>query len=252
MRIPSRIPVLSGGWIHELEDKVSVPRPTTTNGSSIRNPNCAVIQSAFQRVASPEVIAGASRVLGVSVESLKRLHIGWCVAKKADTFPMKRSDGKVVGIRYRVRDGGDRKYRALLGSKEGLFIPAGFKPREAWAIVEGPTDCAAMLDMGIETIGRPSNLGGLEIMLDLVAKYLPPFILYVGDNDEPDESGRSPGEKGANQFMEAMYERFNGIRATAIYPPKGIKDARQWKLSGATKDDIKESIRMAQRRPRGW
>ena len=64
--------------------------------------------------------------------------------------------------------------RALLehkrGGREGLFIPRDLDPAAGLWVVEGPTDCAALLGLGIEAVGRPSCSGGMRHLAGLARR----------------------------------------------------------------------------------
>lgn len=196
---------------------------------------------ALERAAQPQIEA-ASAALGISAESLRRLRMGWMANASADTFPMRdESTGKVIGIRIRVRESG--KKWSITGGHEGLFIPTGFNPRRPFMVCEGPTDTGTALDLGFAAIGKPSCRVGNDRVLRLVQKWRPPFVIVCGDNDEPKADGSRPGLDGANQLMLMFVERYPWLKAVCIIPPDGIKDLRQWRQAGATRDDVAAKIR---------
>jgi 5S rRNA maturation endonuclease (ribonuclease M5) len=57
-------------------------------------------------------------------------------------------------------------------------------------ICEGPSDTAALLDLGFSAVGRPSCNGGRKLLVELVQQRKPSSIVIVSDND-------SPGQRGA-------------------------------------------------------
>ncbi len=70
-------------------------------------------------------VAGLARFaseLGVSAASLGRLGSKWSWEHKAWAFPMRATNGTILGVRLRGLDG--RKW-AVVGSRQGLFIPDG-------------------------------------------------------------------------------------------------------------------------------
>jgi hypothetical protein len=83
------------------------------------------------------------------------------------TFPMKDSNGRIVGIRLRLPSG--RKL-AIKDGKEGLFYPGDLQPGGRLLAAEGPTDTAALLDLGFSAVGRPSCNGGIRHVLQLVRR----------------------------------------------------------------------------------
>jgi 5S rRNA maturation endonuclease (ribonuclease M5) len=164
--------------------------------------------------------------LGVSIESLLRLNAGWATWHRAYSFPMRSADGSVVGIRLRKPTG--FKF-CVRGSRSALFIPEGLVTTSPLCITEGPTDCAALLDMGLVAVGRPSSSGGISLLRQLVRRLFPREVIILADGDEPGQTG---AKALANELSELMVE----LRITT--PPAGIKDARDWKHHGATASDI--------------
>ena len=67
--------------------------------------------------------------------------------RKVDTeafcFPMRDDNSIIIGIRRRFGNG---KKVCVVGSQNGLFIPAGIENASKLVICERPTDCAAALD----------------------------------------------------------------------------------------------------------
>ena len=166
--------------------------------------------------------------LGVSAKSLLRLQAGRnCTAY---TFPMKDAAGKIIGIRLRCDTG---KF-SVKGSRSGLFIPLRMHPRRSLFICEGPTDTAALLDMGFEVIGRPSCLGGVDYIKAFVDRFNPRQVLIMADRDEPkqrpDGSEWKPGQHGAKRLAEQL--EHDKIK---ILKPPFCKDIRQWYREGASR-----------------
>jgi hypothetical protein len=58
------------------------------------------------------------------------------------------NDGKRSVIGIRLRNDLGRKW-AVTGSRQGLFLP-GPHPGQTVLIVEGPTDAAAAVDLGVQ------------------------------------------------------------------------------------------------------
>lgn len=174
-----------------------------------------------------------SNHLGVSAGSLRRLALGWHQVMQAWTFPMLDHACKPVGIRLRSL-GGSKS--SLTGSCEGLFIPTGLTYKGPLLITEGPTDCAAMLDLGFEAIGRPSCVGGVDKCIALVRESHPANVVVVADAD-------APGQKGAETLASALLLVNKSVQI--ICPPDGVKDARAWKRAGATREIIETAINSA-------
>ena len=178
----------------------------------------------------PEALARLAAALGVSLESLVRLGIGWSAKHRAWTFPMRDADGAVLGIRLRLPGG---KKIAVKGGHDGLFIPEGIDARGLVLVCEGPTDTAALLDLGFNAVGRPSCRGGVKLLVDLVQKHRPSGVVIVSDGD-------APGQRGGESLAALLVAYSAAVRIIA--PPSGVKDAREWKRCGATAADVQAAI----------
>ncbi|MCX7428734.1 MAG: toprim domain-containing protein [Planctomycetia bacterium] len=177
--------------------------------------------------ATPKALGQLAESLGVSRESLDRLAVGWSVQDRAWSFPMSNAAGDVTGIRLRLPSG--RKL-SVKGGREGLFIPSDFTTEGRLLICEGPTDAAALLDLGFpDVIGRPSCSGGVQHVCDLIRRLHVTNVFIVADAD-------APGQRGAESLAGRLLIR--GAMVRIITPPAGIKDARQWKGSGASGVDV--------------
>lgn len=119
--------------------------------------------------------------LGVTVESLKALECQTNGNPRTWGFPMKDGYGNYIGIRLRNEWG---KKWAVLGSQAGIFIPN--VPYQARVfIVEGPTDTAAAVSLGLYAIGRPSCSGGVTHLVDWIKRCHASEAVIVSDNDDP-------------------------------------------------------------------
>jgi phage/plasmid primase-like uncharacterized protein len=166
--------------------------------------------------------------LGLSAESLHRLRVGW--TWRAWSFPMTDAAGRVRGIRLRYPDGSKC---AVKGGREGLFIPEGLEFESALLIAEGATDTAALLDLGFNAVGRPNCNGGRGILSEFVTIQQTREAVIVADAD-------AQGRAGARSLAAMLAVRVRSVRV--IVPPEGIKDARAWKIAGATHDDVQRVI----------
>ncbi len=181
-------------------------------------------------------LAGFAASLGLSAEALAALRVGWCADRLAWSFPMTDpATGRVVGIRLRAPDGS--KF-AVKGGKDGLFVPTTpFTADAPLLVAEGPTDAAALLDFGFpNVVGRPSCTGGTEHLVALVRATKSTEVVIVADRDER-------GQNGAARLSNALAP--HTPRVKTISPPHGIKDARAWKLAGATHLELDATIRAA-------
>lgn len=142
------------------------------------------------------------------------------------SVPMVNGHEKVVGVSRRYDDGSKKS----LGSN-GLFVPAGWRERPGPVfVVEGASDTAAMWAAGLCAVGRPSNTGGVGMLLALLPSNDGKPVVVVGEND-PKESGDWPGLSGA---VDVANQLRAGMRTRAVswsVPPAAFKDAREYLTS---------------------
>jgi hypothetical protein len=243
-----RVGTKDAGWLHRLRDDDNWRNRPRQRRVRIDVPDLSVIDLGAM-VAECEAALGPHRrgllsaQLGVSVGSLCRLHVGWSWRDRAFTFPMADSECNYRGIRLRSITG--HKW-SVSGGREGLFIPsisdgpsAPFDGPGLLMICEGPTDCAALIDLGFSAIGRPNCTGGNPILLGLLladSSFTPREVVIVADDDVP-------GQRGAWRLATTLVSYVPSVRC--ITPPAGVKDARQWKRAGATRDDVLQVIEAA-------
>jgi hypothetical protein len=187
----------------------------------------------FRVSVRPARLAWLAGELGVSAEALARLGIGWSERSGAWAFPMADAGRRVLGIRLRTELG--RKF-AVRGGREGLFIPDGLGSAGPLLIAEGPTDTAALLDLGFVAFGRPSCRGGRDLLLDLVRRWRPAEVVIVADNDAGHQ-----GRDGAVDLAGRLATHHRCVRVIA--PPPGVKDSRAWVRSGVGREDVLREIR---------
>lgn len=158
-RVESPRRVGDAGWLHRLKDdnrqhKRRRVRSISFTYTALTGPDLGPLAGRCREAVDAVRLLQFADSLGLSVESLCRLGVGWCSDHNAWTFPMTDSAGNVVGIRLRRPNG--FKF-AVTGGKEGLFIPSTVEPQPNRLLVsEGPTDTAALLDLGFNNaVGRP-------------------------------------------------------------------------------------------------
>lgn len=187
----------------------------------------------FYEFAPDSLIKKLSSQIGVSIQSLNALRCGYNTDRNVYTFPMRNWDFSICGIRTRALDG---TKKAIERSKEGLFAPALTNQRSMWneavMIVEGPTDCAAALDLGFYSIGRPSCTGASEQTIKFLLHIKPKYVIVVSDND-------GPGLAGSQKLCEKIKSETK-FKCTRIVLP--TKDIREFKNNGGTKQVIEAII----------
>jgi hypothetical protein len=236
---PKCIGEKGAGWLHRLrEDGAEYRRGPRVRRITLPNstPDLSELAEQHRQAVTPAALERFAMQLGVSADSLHRLRVGW--DSQAWTFPMSDPSGRTIGIRRRFPNGSKL---AVKGGCEGLFIPKVFDARSGAQnrtpkkrgyavsplfISEGVTDCAALITLGFEAVGRPSCTGGTRFCCEL-ARGRDAVILADGDE---------PGQRGAAALASTLRIYCPSVRI--ITPPAGVKDARAWKQAGATTDDI--------------
>lgn len=259
-RVVSDKPLPKGGWLHRLDGKHPPLIPPSTPQPEAPRVDLMLMARGFATAVNPSRLARLADELGLSVESLKDLGVGWAGEQwcgkchrrlGAWSFPMmdvaqagSPQHNNVLGFRLRFVPCGHKS--AIRGGKEGLFISkrAGMDAGSKLFVCEGPTDTAALLDLGLAAIGRPSCTGGLFLIRDLLrSRHRAGFgitqLVIVADGDVP-------GQNGAKTL--ASVARLICPIVQIITPPAGIKDARAWKQSGATAADVERAVWAAPRR----
>ena len=190
MRVQSDHPCKNGGWLHPISNtqKRDIPRPAPRPVI-----NSKQLIEDWSRATREEWLERFSLQIGMTTQSLLALNCCWASPHKAWAFAMRDGYGNMVGIRLRTESG---KKFAVPGSHQGLFIP-----KDKWdkmlMLTEGPTDCAAAIDLGYWAIGRPSCSGGVSEVITFVKQRKVRRAVIVSDND-------SPGVLGAAELQRRL------------------------------------------------
>lgn len=178
----------------------------------------------WQERTDPYHLDGFAMSLGVDTDALKALGCAW--TNGAWAFPMRDERGLVTGIR--LRDERGRKW-AVKGSRSGLFIPEGKAAGECLYVVEGPTDTAAGLTLGLSVVGRASCAGGEEMLAGYVRRSGARRVLIVADADEA-------GLRGSERLKHALR-----VPAVVWTPP--CKDLREFVRVGGSAAVIQSAVK---------
>lgn len=164
-----------------------------------------------------------ARELGVTPDSLTDL----CMVRTDQNtwaFPMRDFLGFMIGIRIRDDDG--NKF-AVKGSKQGLFIPLS-SPQMDLFVTEGPTDCAALLSMGLWGIGKPAAMANPDEIVKFIHRWRVRRVVVIADNDRA-------GLKGAQKLIDVC-----PVSCCELVLP--AKDARKFYQNGGTKEMIENLL----------
>ncbi len=159
-----------------------------------------------------------SKDLMVSAQSLEQLGAVPLVTRLL--WPEFNFGGAVVGIGKRGTDG---KKTMEPDSKRGVIVPHGLEDQQGTLFSpEGFSDTAALLTMGLRTIGRPQSQATRNT-LPTLAKFAKQFdLVVVADNDK-----NGAGVEGAKQTAQKIATKIGKpIRWAKI--PEPFKDARQY------------------------
>jgi hypothetical protein len=182
-----------------------------------------------------------AETLGVAVESLVALGVGWREDREkpdgewvgtgrwAWTFPERDGQERVVGIMRRYEDPNLPK-KAISGGRRGLIVANCWRDLAGPIIVtEGASDTAAVLSEGRCAIGRPqaASLHVVNYLVELLEDEERDII--VAADEDPSGTGRAGAEDLARSLTSALG------RVIRVLPPlpAGFKDLRQLLTSAA-------------------
>ena len=170
---------------------------------------------------------GFAMTLGVDTDALQAVGCAW--NGQAWAFPMKNESQHLIGIR--LRDSSGKKW-AVKGSHQGMFVPTSYPycvDDATLYIVEGPTDLAAAMTLGLYSIGRPSCLGQEPMIAAFARQKKVRRVVIVSDNDRP-------GLEGARKLQCTLKTR----SCIWITP---CKDLREFAIAGGDSSLIESALR---------
>ncbi|TWT40190.1 hypothetical protein KOR42_49320 [Thalassoglobus neptunius] len=218
------------GYLHLLSEQrgwtpaprvqsVSVPEPTPPPPARLSETlaqfaNCA-------ELGLPEL----AEQLGLSIEVLRRLNVGYCKYERCWSFPERDGSGTVIGLQKRYRNGEKRR---LTGTRAGLTYPDDWDTETGpMLLVEGASDTAAGMLLGLSVVGRPSNRGGVKFLGEMLSTF-PEHreTVVLGERDQK-PSGLWPGKDGAISTATKLAKLLQRPIGWSL-PPDGCKDLREW------------------------
>ena len=247
-RVESEHAVGEAGWLHDLtRDGRPAPRPKPSSIPLADRPKIRPeeigalsrrLQTAADRSGAIDKIAAE---LGLDPKLLFRFGVGSSVLEEFSSWPMVDDRGGIVGITRRFADGSKK---IMAGHRAGLYMSADlpeslFRIEGMLVITEGATDAVAGLGMGMWTVGRFSCTHGATLLVRLVGRLRPAYVVLVGDTD-------GAGKRGVESLASALLPYARALKVIA--PPAPHKDLRDWYLAGATLIDFMRLVDAA--RPR--
>ncbi len=213
-------------------------KPISKNRPSQDEPTCdwSAEHARLRELLTPERLDALATTLGVRCDALAALEPGWASAsdlrrlavgfagdqdrpQEAYAFPERDGGGRITGIAFRALDGSKGFAK---GAKRGLTIPLDLDlGRQPVLVVEGPSDVAAALVLGLAAVGRPSNSGGTDQIATLLKGR---HVLVLGENDKKD-TGEWPGKEGAIRVAEKLAGAWRASVPWTL-PPTNVKDLR--------------------------
>jgi hypothetical protein len=182
---------------------------------------------------TPERAAELAEALGLRPDVLSRLPLlGWLgTDPHGPCWTMPEVDGasRVVGLLRRFRK--DGRKLAVEGSGRGLIVPQNWDSGEGPVFaVEGPSDTLAMVALGLNAVGRPSNHGGVAHLAKLLQNLPASRAIIVVAEWDQNEKGQWPGLDGAKATATKLAE---ALRRPVFWslPTKQSKDVRAWLLA---------------------
>ncbi len=227
------------GWLHVLNESVVATLPVKREPEVKRVVDFTDMHHMCVAGLDINDARWLAQDLGVSLQSLQTMGLGWYRPSGCYSFPMVDETWTIIGLRLRKPDG--FKF-AVTGSCNALFVPASFSGEGIVYIVEGPTDCAAMLDMGLDAIGRPSSSSCVDMTRMFLAHRGVARVVIIADHDDPKTHPRKgvwfPGRQGAETLADALCETCDSVR---VIEPLKAKDVRSWQF-GAKKQALRDTI----------
>ena len=220
------------GHIHDLEATPGYVRPTRpprkTAKPKLPKDWATIAKRAYDAARRPGCtkLDELAEAWGVGRWVLDTMEIGW--DGSTWTVPERDAAGEIIGISRRKPNGKKFMYA---GSSRGLYFTAGWANGEGpIQVVEGASDVATMLQLGMAVVGRSAASPG-PAELDELAKLLETLphdreIVIIGENDQKPD-GRWPGRDGANHTARELAKRL-GRPVGWCLTQDGAKDFRSW------------------------
>jgi len=223
-RVESDRRIGDAGYLHRLDGSRLDDRPLITRPSRPDAPavDLGHLQRGFRAAVTPRILERLAERWGCSVGAVDRLGCGW--DGSAWTFPMRDHQGRIIGYRRRLEDGGKL---CLKGSRLGLIVPTPRNEVGSLFVVEGESDLACAIDLKVDAIARP-GCRVCEHQVAALARGRDTVI--VADKD-------APGMEGARALRSALLKNTRSV--CIVQPPGRHKDLRDWVRAGGSRDALR-------------
>ncbi|MAD79252.1 MAG: hypothetical protein CMJ50_00195 [Planctomycetaceae bacterium] len=220
------------GWRHQVAGAKSTRRsnrrPTSSCLRSRLIGGGSIHRQCLQAITDADVSWLADE-LGVTSHALRDLEVGHYEPTSSFSFPMRSADtDQVVGIRTRDPNSGQK--RCVTGSMTSLFIPRSLfscSPMEL-LVVEGESDLAALLSVGLPGVGRPSCRGCEQDLIRLTRRLRIRHVCLIADSDDPGLKGAAAARKQLGGY----------VHIRIITPGQQGRDIRQIVAAGADQEQL--------------
>lgn len=243
----------TGGWIHVME--APLPPPKKEQKKLTISEVGLVVDSAFRHPRAESKRSEIAAQLGVSSQVLRNLKVGAGLddyrKQWFTSWPERGPDGRYVGMVRRYPDGAKKTYP---GTTHGLIYADGWRRGKVLFLPEGGSDTAAILSLGLSAIGRPSNLGGVKQLAQLLKGIIIPVVV-LGERDQKQNADCGgcgqcglcwPGRFGAMETAKRLAK--HGLSVWWAMLPEA-KDARAWIVSrAATGEELLAAVRTCARK----
>jgi len=180
----------------------------------------------YRRAVNPADVDALASSLGVAADALRRLGVGR--VGRAWTFPMVDGRHRVCGF-MRLFPSGEMGLKA--GSRLGVFVPTDIRPGTPIVVCVGPLDVAALLTLGIESVGRPGSVDDDRLLKPYCRARR---IAIVVDDSRQDDAAR---------LSDALRATCQSVRTVTL--PTGFPSVHAWLRAGALRSDLIGLIRSA-------
>lgn len=242
MRVESEKRARNGGWIHVLKENpvpyvpVKLPQKKRLSDSELHDMWMPKVDKLWDWGRRP--LKGLAAQLGVAPWALDALLVGYgpLQGTMCYSFPEWNHKRQIIGINRRPVNGG--KQMCVQGGRRGLTYANDFADYTGPIhIVEGGSDTAAGLTLGLCVVGRPSCTGGKTLLVRLLGPLAGRRIVVLAERDRKKSEGHNrpghscmqcwPGKYGAMDL--ALYlQQYLSRKVEWRFLPDGAKDLREW------------------------